>query len=171
MKKAVFAIALGIILLISLNNHVQISSLKRELTETKDQRERSTVEPEEDIELGDVMTKLQRHSNKLWFAGKAKNWPLSAFYIHELSETFEDLSKHQIIEEGYDISKGILDYGSRPLAQVDEAIEQQDTGVFQSSYQNLINSCNTCHELSKHPFVVIKIPEKPVFDNQVYGPM
>ena len=39
--------------------------------------------PEPPVEVADVMTKLQRHANKLYFAGKHENWKLADFYIDE----------------------------------------------------------------------------------------
>src|SRR5260221_714044 len=35
-------------------------------------------------DIADYMTKLQRHANKLYFAGKLGNWPLADFYVEEI---------------------------------------------------------------------------------------
>ena len=169
MKKGAFVVVLLLVLLLALNNYVQIKSLQRAPGEAAGESSKiSGKDSPEDIELGDVMTKLQRHSNKLWFAGRANNWPLAAFYIHELEETFEELTEHEIIDEGVDISMLTRKMGLSPLKLVGTAVTQRDSSAFLSSYNNLISHCNSCHQTSNHSFVVIKTPDQPVFDNQEY---
>ena len=40
--------------------------------------------------LGEIMTLQQLRHIKLWFAGRAGNWPLADYEIGELNEGFED---------------------------------------------------------------------------------
>ena len=169
MKKQFFFVGLIVVLSLSLYNYFQIQEIKEWFTqvETESLDSPSIVE-EEDIELGDVMTKLQRHSNKLWFSGKANNWPLAAFYVHELEETFEELTNHQVYDEGVDITMLAGRKGLLPLKAVEEAVNQQDPDLFFKSYNNLIVNCNNCHQSSNHSFVVIKTPTTPALDNQEY---
>ena len=171
MKKGLFVVGLIVVFLIGLNNYLQISSLKKKLEQLDQELPRNLEQEEpEDIELGDVMTKLQRHINKLWFAGQEANWPLSAFYVHELEETFEELTDHEVIDEGVNITDLAKSMGLKPLKMVEDAVQQKDAEAFQLSYDNLISHCNSCHQSSNHPFVVIKTPAIPVFDNQDYSP-
>src|SRR5580704_13060464 len=44
--------------------------------------------------LGEFMSGIQVHHAKLWFAGKAENWPLANFEIGEIRETGEDIEKY-----------------------------------------------------------------------------
>ena len=150
-------------LIISLSNYLNLRSLKNSIAESESS-ESDKVQPKkhEDIELGDVMTKLQRHSNKLWFSARAGNWQLAKFYIHELEETFEILSEGEIVDEGVDISMLTKSMGIGPLNQVEKAIDGQDSTAFLSSFENLTRNCNSCHQSSNHPFVVIKTPTIPV---------
>lgn len=169
MKKGIFGVGLLIVLLISLSNYLHIRSIENMLHKAETTAAASVrANDQEDIELGDVMTKLQRHSNKLWFSGREANWPLAAFYIHELEETFELLTEGEIIDEGVDISSLALSMGLGPLAVVEEAVKQRDSAAFLSSFENLTSNCNVCHRSSNHPFVVITKPTSPIFDNQEY---
>ena len=43
--------------------------------------------------LGEIMTLQQLRHIKLWFAGRAGNWPLADYEVGELNEGFEDVSK------------------------------------------------------------------------------
>lgn len=42
------------------------------------------------IGLGEIMGLTQMRHAKLWFAGEAGNWPLSAYELDELKEGFDD---------------------------------------------------------------------------------
>src|SRR4029077_11684379 len=43
--------------------------------------------------LGEIMTLQQLRHIKLWFAGRAGNWPLADYEMSELNEGFEDVNK------------------------------------------------------------------------------
>ena len=43
--------------------------------------------------LGEIMTLQQLRHIKLWFAGRAGNWPLADYEIGELNEGFEDVTQ------------------------------------------------------------------------------
>src|ERR1700689_4177434 len=43
--------------------------------------------------LGEIMTLQQLRHIKLWFAGRAGNWPLADYEVDELNEGFEDVGK------------------------------------------------------------------------------
>src|ERR1700689_1447087 len=43
--------------------------------------------------LGEIMTPQQLRPIKLWFAGRAGNWPLADYEVDELNEGFEDVGK------------------------------------------------------------------------------
>src|ERR1700733_16219163 len=43
--------------------------------------------------LGEIMTLQQLRHIKLWFAGRAGNWPLADYEMGELNEGFENVTK------------------------------------------------------------------------------
>src|SRR5258708_25941820 len=43
--------------------------------------------------LGEIMTLQQLRHIKLWFAGRAGNWPLADYEMGELNEGFENLNR------------------------------------------------------------------------------
>jgi hypothetical protein len=46
-----------------------------------------------DINVGDVMGFQQERHLKLWFAGRAGNWPLADYEIGKLKDGFDDIDK------------------------------------------------------------------------------
>lgn len=128
----------------------------------------TTTEINEEFELADVMFKLQRHFNKLWFSGMNSNWPLASFYVHELEEALEELEDARVMEEGQNISELAKMMTHHIIEDIEHSLANKNREEFKNSYHTMINACNACHVITKHEFVVIKTPEKPAFDNQVY---
>jgi hypothetical protein len=123
-----------------------------------------------DVELADVMLKMQIRAAKLWFAGSAENWPLASFYAHELEEGATGLQGHGLEENGASID-ALLDQLFLPrLHAVEQAIESQDRARFRESYSEMIASCNSCHQSTRHAFIVITEPTTPPIGNQNFAP-
>jgi hypothetical protein len=114
--------------------------------------------------LGEFMSNIQVHHNKLWFAGKNQNWKLADFEIHEILESIEDVEKFQTERPETQRIKMI----KPPLDTVLAAIQQENNSAFTKSYILLTNTCNDCHKATKFEFNQVKIPDTPPFSNQVF---
>lgn len=128
-------------------------------------------EEEEELEISSIMTTIQRHFGKLYFAGTAQNWELAEFYTHEVEEAMEELKEHHIVEDGINISQFMKIMGLTPLENLDEAVDKKDLTEFKAAYTAQIAQCNACHAATKHPYIRIKEPERPVFSNQIFTPI
>ena len=126
---------------------------------------------EEPIELADVMTKLQRHANKLYFSGKMENWKLADFYIEEIEETVKAISKKDIMDGQINISGLMAGLILPEIEALENVVSKKDLPGFEKHYQALVTSCNACHEAAKRPYLVIELPRTPIFDNQRYAPV
>ncbi len=125
----------------------------------------------EPIEIGDIITKLQRHANKLYFAGEHRNWDLAAFYLEEVEETVKGIANKDIMEGQVNVS-GLMQALLVPEVEtLEEKLQHQSPEEFRKQYGSLIKGCNTCHELTKHRYIRIIEPRTPIFDNQVYDPL
>lgn len=122
---------------------------------------------ENEVELVALMGRMQVFMNKLYFAGINENTELRDFYIHELEETMEEIENGEVMHEGVNISQNMQMYGTAQLEVFEEALADGSKD-FNSAYNGFVNACNSCHTASKYPFIIIKAPTKPVFDNQVY---
>jgi len=113
---------------------------------------------------GELMSNIQLHHTKLWFAGNNGSWPLAEY-------------QESLIRSGF--KKVQLYHGQKPEGQlvamiapaldsVEAAIHKKDKATFIRQYQFMTSSCNACHQATKHPFNVIKIPQLLPMDDQEY---
>jgi cytochrome c553 len=114
------------------------------------------------------MNHIQRHANKLYFAGQNENWPLAGFYVHELEEAMEEIAEGHIVDEGINISQLMKALGLPGLEGLEKSIEAKSKTEFNTAYNLLVTNCNTCHQSTQHPYIVIINPTTPALDNQKY---
>lgn len=112
--------------------------------------------------FGEFMSSIQTHHAKLWFAGQNQNWRLADFEIHEIIEAVENIRTYQT-ERSESKEIGMI---SAALDSVTNAIQQKNQRLFTSSYVQLTNTCNKCHQAVDFGFNVVKIPEVQTFSNQ-----
>ena len=123
------------------------------------------------------MMDVQWHWTNLWFAGKAKNWPLAQYYFNESrghiqwfvkkSPTLKSAGpeKEEIniagIFEGMDTSS---------LAAVKTAIANKDSAQFEATYKTMLESCYSCHKSAGRPYLRPQIPTAPMQSIINYDP-
>jgi hypothetical protein len=121
--------------------------------------------------LGEYMTTIQLHAAKLWFAGKAANWRLAEYELHELEETMEVVKKLNVEKNGVKISNVMDGVLQTQIAQLEKSIKQKTPADFQKSYDETLSACNGCHTESGHPFIQIVRPTAPPVTNQKWEPL
>ena len=114
--------------------------------------------------LGEFMSGIQVHHEKLWFAGKAENWKLADFEIQEIREAIDDIKKYNT--DRPEVSS--LPMIDPVLDSVGNAITHGDGAAFKRGFVSLTQTCNNCHRATKHEFNIIRIPDTPPFSNQVF---
>ena len=124
----------------------------------------------EELEVAVLMHRFQVHSEKLYFAGKAENWELASFYLHELEEGAAELRDANVSEEGFSLSKGVEAIFVPAHHKLEEVVKAKSSAEFEGAYAGLVGSCNACHGASKHGFIVIQTPTRPAFSGQKYTP-
>jgi hypothetical protein len=112
--------------------------------------------------LGEFMSSIQIHHNKLYFAGENKNWKLADFEVQEINEALEDIPKFCADREEVKSIQII----QPAIDSINNAITQKSPTLFKSSFVLLTNTCNNCHRATNHAFNVVKIPDAPPFSNQ-----
>ncbi|HYG51672.1 MAG TPA: hypothetical protein VD905_12255 [Flavobacteriales bacterium] len=118
-----------------------------------------------EIEIADVMLYIQHFHNKIYLASKAGNDKLTIFYLNEMGEKMNEISKANIWSNGINISENMRTYG---LKQVDAFLEKKSKQIFES-FDNLTQACNSCHMASKHADIKIKTPVNAIYYNQEFG--
>lgn len=114
--------------------------------------------------LGEFMSSIQVHHEKLWFAGTAQNWRLANFEIHEIMEAVDDIKKYASDRPE---TKYIVML-QPAIDSVNSSIQQKNVQSFKQNFLVLTNTCNNCHAAVNYNFNKIKIPETPPFSNQVF---
>jgi cytochrome c553 len=122
---------------------------------------------EEDVELGVIMSHLQRYAEKLYFAGRVGNAPLAGFYLHEIEETIEDLAKEKVVDEGMAVGE-MAGAMMTPVLKRLRALDFKDRAAFEKEYVLMIETCNACHGATQHGFVKITVPKAPTYQNQSF---
>jgi hypothetical protein len=116
-----------------------------------------------EVNIGDVMGFQQQRHLKLWFAGRAGNWPLAEYEIDKLKDGFADIDKL--------IGGGTVDNAvGAPIAALEKAIESKNKDAFVRAFDQLTAGCNSCHRTLDHAFIVIQRPEVSPFGNQAFAP-
>src|ERR1700740_2637519 len=96
--------------------------------------------------LGEIMTLQQLRHIKLWFAGRAGNWPLADYEVGELNEGFEDVKK---LLGGDTVEKMV----GAPIKDLQKAIDDKNRAAFMTAFDSLSAGCNNCHHTLDHAFI------------------
>lgn len=113
--------------------------------------------------LSEIMAHQQERHIKLWFAGRAGNWPLADYEIGELSDGFDDVGKML----GGDIVK---QHVGAPLAALQKAVGGKNSATFAAAFDDFSAGCNACHHALDHAFIAIARPTLLPYSDQVFTP-
>jgi hypothetical protein len=124
-------------------------------------------------DVGQTMLSIQFHFAKLYFAAEARNWDLARFERQEIVEDLNTVAALKPEENGVSLV-GILgaftNNLSGPLSLLKDAMDVSDRPLFRKAYQDSMVMCNTCHQSTGRPFIVITIPTNPPVFNQRWEP-
>jgi hypothetical protein len=123
----------------------------------------SSAEEANDANIGDIMASQQERHLKLWFAGRAGNWPLADYEIGKLKDGFDDIDK---LIGGDTVGKAV----GAPIAAIEKAIDSKDKDSFTRAFDQLTAGCNSCHHTLDHAFIVIQRPTVLPYSNQSFAP-
>ena len=113
--------------------------------------------------LGEIMTLQQLRHIKLWFAGRAGNWPLADYELGELNEGFEDVSK---LLGGDIIDKNV----GAAMKDLQKIVDGKNAAGFAAAYDRLSAGCNSCHHSLDHAFIAIQRPAVLPYSDQNFAP-
>jgi hypothetical protein len=112
-----------------------------------------------------AMMQVAYNFNMLWFAARAKNWPLAQFYYGDARGRLRLALRIQPVRK---LSSGdlalqpILDGLEKgPWAKVGEALAAKDVKRFEAAYKDTLTACQGCHAASEKPYLRLKVPKAP----------
>jgi hypothetical protein len=115
----------------------------------------NSSEASDKLELVEYMKQLQYFSHKLQLSVEADNKKLSAFYAHELEEVIEKVESVPSYD-GYPVGEMTKTILLPAFEELEQSIKTQPRGAVEKSFDKLVNSCNKCHSLTRHEYIVIK---------------
>jgi hypothetical protein len=112
--------------------------------------------------IADIMTLQQMRHIKLWFAGRAGNWPLADHEIDELKDGFDDINQRL---GGDTVDKAV----AAGIAALEKAVDAKDRAAFTDAFDQLSAGCNSCHRTLDHAFIVIQRPTLLPYSDQSFA--
>jgi hypothetical protein len=121
--------------------------------------------------LEQFMNVILMEHNKLWFAAKARNWPLAEYELGEIKEVMGDVQDTVPVFKNLPLADMIDAVITKEIVALEKAVEAKNFKQFAAGYDKLNAACNACHQGTENGFVVIKRPTAPAFfTNQDYRP-
>ena len=105
--------------------------------------------------LGRIMPEIGARTWKLYYAGKAENWPNALYQWKETRKLFElgqyTRPKHE---------EAIEEYLGEHWEPLKDAIEKEDKEAFMKAMDEAIDSANAWHEEKDKPYIRWKMPSE-----------
>jgi hypothetical protein len=120
--------------------------------------------------LGELMSGLQIHIAKLYFAAQAGNWPLARFETGEMEKVLASVPVVRSEENGVPLGAVIDAFKNSQWAALKDTVDRHDLAAFDTAYTNVVFVCNACHEATGHPYLQITAPTQPPVPNQLWKP-
>jgi hypothetical protein len=115
--------------------------------------------------LADLMTVIQIRHAKLFYAAKAKNWPLADYEFEQLVGSLVEAGRY------YPRTTPPMTLTEQIRKSLSEAIKKKNEAEFDQAFDEMNAGCNGCHRTASRAFIVIRRPSYPsAFSNQQYGP-
>lgn len=106
--------------------------------------------------LGRIMPEIGARTWKVFYAAKARNWPLAKFQAKEIRGLMElgaftrpkyEENLNQFLTENW-----------KPL---EDAIAREDFAAVEDTFQKAVEAGNAYHELRDKPYIRWKLPDTP----------
>lgn len=120
--------------------------------------------------LGEIMSGLQLHTAKLYYAGKARNWPLVEFEMGEMEEALAAIPVLRPQDNNVPLGAVIEAFRNSQWAALKQAVGRKDGAAFDKAYDDVVLVCNACHQATGRPYLVVQTPTGPPVPNQRWDP-
>lgn len=121
-------------------------------------------------ELAEYMQHIRRYTHKLSLSVKEQNGDLADFYMHELQASALAVKEDVPGYEGYDIAYFVTQFLDPSIDSLRTSLNARNWDTINDELDDLVNSCNTCHNATGHGFIqVTKGMDKNPY-NQVFTP-
>lgn len=115
----------------------------------------SPVHAGDEVELVRLMGNMQYMAHKTALAIDARNQPLATLYLHEVEEIVEQLEQVESFD-GHAIGSLVRTLLVPSLEALEDGMKSGDWDQASKRFDQLLTSCNTCHETTDHGYVRIQ---------------
>ncbi len=112
-----------------------------------------------------AMMQVAYNVNMLWFAARARNWPLAQFYYGDARGRLRLALRIQPVRK---ISSGDLELQpilealeKGPWAELGQALAARDPKRIEAAYRSTLQACQGCHAAAEKPYLRLKVPKVP----------
>jgi hypothetical protein len=103
-----------------------------------------------------IMPEVGARIWKLYYAGKAQNWPLARF---QLKEAVNLMELGSFMRPKYEENMG--KFIEEQVGTLSKAIENRDVDAFVAAFDEMVSQANAYHELYDKPFLRWRVPDFP----------
>ncbi|MFH5832508.1 hypothetical protein [Halalkalibaculum sp. DA384] len=135
-----------------------------------ERRQFAKVNQEETPELAEYMQHIRRYTHKLSLSIKERNSDLADFYMHELQASALAVKQDVPGYEGYDIAYFTELMFDPAVDTLRTSLSTRNWKLIEEDLDNLVNSCNTCHNATGHEFINVTSGMEKNPYNQVFKP-
>jgi len=115
--------------------------------------------------LSDLMVVIQILHAKLFYAVKARNWPLADYELEQLVGTLKEAGRY------YPNTIPPMNLAGEIASSLGEAVKAKNGAKFDQAFDEMNAGCNRCHAAGDRAFIIIRRPSYPsAFSNQQYRP-
>ena len=106
-----------------------------------------------------LMAEVGARMHRLYFAGKAGNWPLAAYFFRSIVKQLR-LS----VESRPKYDPDMTTYLDEDCVPVMNAIKAEDGAAFEATYAVMVDRCNHYHDVFGKPYICWVCPTDPPSD-------
>ncbi len=106
--------------------------------------------------LGRLMPEIGNRTWKLYYAGKAENWPNAMYQWKETKKLFETGAYTRPKHE-----EALEEYLRDSWAPLEKAIQAEDLEAFLAAFDRAVDDANAWHDKKDKPYIVWKLPDHP----------
>jgi hypothetical protein len=117
------------------------------------------------IGLADIMGLTQLRHIKLFYAARARNWPLVDYELDQLEQSVVRAATLYV-----NIPVQDVEMVSMPVRQMRAAAASRDAPAFGKAFDALTAACNACHRDASVPFIRIVSPKASPITDQDWSP-
>jgi hypothetical protein len=103
-----------------------------------------------------LMAELGPRMHRLYYAAKAGNWPLAAYFLRESQSL---LKTSVVVRPKYE--EAMAAFLAEDLAPVQQAVHDRDWAAFEPAFARMVDRGNHYHGEFGKPYIVWKTPEAP----------